>query len=772
MQRRDVALVATSGLVAVAVVWHLWTLEIRSPPSPVLASLRSSVNGSPPPRTLARLRSPDTRPPLPPPPPLPEEDDDLASSLIAALNASALHSSSVSALEESLSSERPLFVDARERSKTGSSPRVARVSYEVDEKTYRQRELLVDLGTPPGLSRTSTFAEWRNVTAELAALRGKKGATTKKSSCAPRGPRSMKKYFATSDRKDYKGFVSQELAELGLCPSKDVYAHGVDFYFGEQFDAEHAPEEEWARHFSPFFNEDAMVGSMPGLMALFGSKDAYSNIWWKCKDFKTVPNHTKVPLCDPRWLPSFNVDGEEVKSKVAFKRKRVDEARVPNFERLYHILKRSRLPSFWIVKPQKGTYESRGMHLSQLYGEDVASKDSFLKWLSHSLIDPSCRITYDKVRCDRRKKTFQYYVHNPLLFQRRKFDLRVWLLVTSIDPLRVYLLRHAYPKVSTRTYDIFDIEDQCKHIRMLLDPVCMVDPDDFYTSFKDGYPKSTASPVFFDGLAAHVGTSESESLLSDNWPATEHWWSSTIWPSVELAFARLLMLVRPSLVKLAKRAEADEVQRNGVDEGRKPYRRFALLSPDLAIDRKGNVYVEEVNMNGMIMGTHIRKGGANDVFTDDDYLRDAFLVLGANDFPNRSTYDPRLDAAVADFCDNLVEPCTPTQIDHIKRAVHEEAHTGPHWYRLYPPLPCFPPQATNHDDNNPCVVDDADGSSRWPDQARVTPEMRTAFQETPLDTTLRLFVDAVDTSKIHGRRPVPGHGRWGPRTYAGFEARP
>lgn len=70
--------------------------------------------------------------------------------------------------------------------------------------------------------------------------------------------------------------VATERRRLGLCRTRDAYASGLDFYMGEQFDAPNKPEGGWARHFSPSFNEGALVGSIPGLMEVFGSKDAYS----------------------------------------------------------------------------------------------------------------------------------------------------------------------------------------------------------------------------------------------------------------------------------------------------------------------------------------------------------------------------------------------------------------------------------------------------------------------------------------------------------------
>uniref|UniRef100_A0A7S3K6M5 Tubulin--tyrosine ligase-like protein 5 n=1 Tax=Aureoumbra lagunensis TaxID=44058 RepID=A0A7S3K6M5_9STRA len=642
------------------------------------------------------------------------------------------------------------------------------VLFTIDDKTRIQRHLLVDICHESGLRRNANFTEWVNFTGEAAKLRGKAGLEAKKKAkCRPGKDRKIK-WFTTSDRKDYNGFVSQELIELGLCRATNVLSSGLDFYFGEQFDSDRKPPEEWARHFSTNFNEGALVGSIPGLMQIFGAKDSCAVIWWKCKDLKTIPNHTKVPLCDSHWLPSFNVNGQSRLIRSAARIGRIVEDDVPNFRRLYNILKKSRLPSYWIVKPQKGTYESQGMHIAKLVAEDLISSNRFVNWLSKSIILPECsyKHLYQKSRCERRKMTFQYYVHNPLLFQRRKFDIRMWLLITSIDPLRVYILRHGYPKVSTRTFDLSDLHDQCTHIRMMLDPECGTDPDDYYNSFEDGYPKSTASPVWFHGLAAYVRDG-SVMRLSDNWPATEHWWSSKVWPGIEAAFLKVIMLVRSSLAEISDRVESEELKAYS-GENHHPHHRFTLLSPDVAIDRNGNPFIEEVNMNGMIMGTHIRKGGYNDQFTDNDYLRHALMIVGAGGHPHYSKYTEKLESTIDDFCLQRIEACDEDDKKLLRLATNEEAHTGEHWYRLYPPTRCHPPSPP---EPNPCLIDEED-ESWWPEQARVNKILRTAFQETPRDTLLWDFFHSVDTSAIHGKRTVPGHGRWAPRTYKEYTAEP
>ena len=41
---------------------------------------------------------------------------------------------------------------------------------------------------------------------------------------------------------------------------------------------------------------------------------------------------------------------------------------------------------------------------------------------------------------------------SPLLFRGHKFDLRVWAVVTSVEPFRLFLLQDAYPKVREREH--------------------------------------------------------------------------------------------------------------------------------------------------------------------------------------------------------------------------------------------------------------------------------------------------------------------------------
>ena len=51
----------------------------------------------------------------------------------------------------------------------------------------------------------------------------------------------------------------------------------------------------------------------------------------------------------------------------------------------------------------------------------------------------------------------QRYIHNPLLIGHKKFDMRIYVLVTSHSPLTVYLYRSGFGRFTHYRYDLSDI---------------------------------------------------------------------------------------------------------------------------------------------------------------------------------------------------------------------------------------------------------------------------------------------------------------------------
>jgi hypothetical protein len=65
-------------------------------------------------------------------------------------------------------------------------------------------------------------------------------------------------------------------------------------------------------------------------------------------------------------------------------------------------------------------------------------------------------------------KIVQKYIEKPLLLthfdETRKFDIRQWVLVTSFDPLEIYIFSEFYVRICGSKYDLSDIQDSYKHL--------------------------------------------------------------------------------------------------------------------------------------------------------------------------------------------------------------------------------------------------------------------------------------------------------------------
>ena len=61
----------------------------------------------------------------------------------------------------------------------------------------------------------------------------------------------------------------------------------------------------------------------------------------------------------------------------------------------------------------------------------------------------------------------QEYINKPLLMERMKFDLRLYVLVIGIDPMRIYLSHEGLARLSTKLYEEVDdqnLDDMLMHL--------------------------------------------------------------------------------------------------------------------------------------------------------------------------------------------------------------------------------------------------------------------------------------------------------------------
>ena len=91
----------------------------------------------------------------------------------------------------------------------------------------------------------------------------------------------------------------------------------------------------------------------------------------------------------------------------------------------------------WILKPLGG-FNQVGIHMYSMDTSETESESATKEWVLKHVPEGQW--------------VLQEYVMNPMTFQGHKFDLRIWAICTSLDPLRVYLMGSGIPKVSQWKY--------------------------------------------------------------------------------------------------------------------------------------------------------------------------------------------------------------------------------------------------------------------------------------------------------------------------------
>lgn len=58
----------------------------------------------------------------------------------------------------------------------------------------------------------------------------------------------------------------------------------------------------------------------------------------------------------------------------------------------------------------------------------------------------------------------QKYIEKPLIIIGKKFDMRVWILVTSADPLKVWMFKRPYLRFTSEDYDANQLKNKFMHL--------------------------------------------------------------------------------------------------------------------------------------------------------------------------------------------------------------------------------------------------------------------------------------------------------------------
>jgi len=108
--------------------------------------------------------------------------------------------------------------------------------------------------------------------------------------------------------------------------------------------------------------------------------------------------------------------------------------------------------NIWIIKPGENSNRGTGIKVEQELGR------------IRNLVHQYCGAN--------RTMILQKYIDNPLLIQLRRFDFRVFALVTCINKtLKGYFYEDGYIRTSSKEFDLDNLDDKFKFIHLVNDAV-------------------------------------------------------------------------------------------------------------------------------------------------------------------------------------------------------------------------------------------------------------------------------------------------------------
>ncbi|KAL7543761.1 hypothetical protein ACHAXR_013059, partial [Thalassiosira sp. AJA248-18] len=189
----------------------------------------------------------------------------------------------------------------------------------------------------------------------------------------------------------------------------------------------------------------------------------------------------------------------------------------------------------------------------------------------------------------------QQYIRNPLLIEKKKFDLRIYVLVTSCSPLRLYLFRDGLVRICTEEYkrpNTSNMDDRCMH---LTNYSINKRSDKYERDEKGSAPSNDGSKRSIGWLLDWLGKEKSEAAANIMW--------SKIGDICVMTIISILPILRREYASIFEKKEPTsdchgskphDDQRN-TNDGIGRSRCFEILGFDIMVDSDLRPSLIEVN---------------------------------------------------------------------------------------------------------------------------------------------------------------------------------
>ena len=452
------------------------------------------------------------------------------------------------------------------------------------------------------------------------------------------GP-ACRRWFKIGARADFVNSIKPAAQALGMCEAKSLGEHAHAWHLWWSLPKFWVPE----RFLKEYVPDGGIINVIPGLYHALGDKPSLARLQVQCFE-----DHGFSPLAPlPVGSPDCRFTGRGWPVHRDNETHRIRGFAHPKF-RAYNLAttpeqRNGESHNIWILKPVGG-FNQVGIHMFNYDNtKDGASEEATGRWLEKHVPDGEW--------------VLQEYVMNPLTFRGHKFDVRLWAAVTSLDPLRVYVLRAGIPKISQWPYSSAadQTKEQCMHVLLPGTDECFASKRAVRIS---PYPSKTDRAEFLSRLGRVDGRACDAAC----------WWGK-VWPSAEWRIVEVLLLARRRILE----------QERPLKEAGRRFKRVALLQPDLVFDTTGNAVLVECNMNGYMVGD------AHKDYFSLQYETEALLeLIGASGYPRQLGYARALNRHIDEFCAKEPNGCSATARLELAELAHETHHANSGWAKAFP----------------------------------------------------------------------------------------
>ncbi|KAL6611040.1 TTL-domain-containing protein [Neocallimastix sp. 'constans'] len=145
----------------------------------------------------------------------------------------------------------------------------------------------------------------------------------------------------------------------------------------------------------------------------------------------------------------------------------LDHSELSNKERLYQNYRifRDKYPNDFNYIPETYTKDDVDLVLSNFKNYTVSENNLWLIKPKNLLQGKGIRFL-KSINDYKKGNLVTKYISNPLLINNKKFDLRVYLLETGHDPLKIYIYKEFFARMATEDYDvdIKNLDNTFKHL--------------------------------------------------------------------------------------------------------------------------------------------------------------------------------------------------------------------------------------------------------------------------------------------------------------------